>query len=69
MDKEKLMKVLTELWINDENVPTPYTHRCAGLNWFSQGIKNNVVAHIAIEVLGLEEAKKLLEEPELRRSE
>jgi len=62
---KKLMKVLKELWDNDDEVPTPYTSRCAELNWFSQGIKNNVVAHIAIEVLGLEEAKKLLDHPQL----
>lgn len=56
----KLRKVLVELWDNDDEVPDAVTRRCTELNWFSGGVKNNIIAHIAIEVFGKEEAMKML---------
>ena len=57
----KLEETLKELWNNDDNVPTPYSTRCSELDWFSNGIKDNIIAHIAIKVFGLDEAKELLD--------
>ena len=62
---EKLKTVLKELWDDDDSVPEASTSRCCGLDWFSSGVKDNVVAHIMIKIFGLEEAKKLLQAPDL----
>ncbi len=58
--EEKLKKVLKELWDEDDSVPDPASSRCTGLDWFSQGIKDNVVCHIANEVFGEQKAKEIL---------
>lgn len=65
MDEKRLKEALKALWNNDNDVPASNTSRCVELNWFSCGVKDNVVAYIAIEVFGLEEAKKILGEPDL----
>ncbi len=59
MDREKLIRVLKSLWENDDSVPAADNHRCTELDWFSQGVKDNVVMHIANEVFGEEEARKV----------
>ena len=58
---KKLEIILKELWDNDESVPAPVSTWCSRLDWFSQGIKDNILAYIAIEVLGKDKAKKLLD--------
>ncbi len=60
MDRDKLIQVLKSLWENDDSVPDAANYRCTELDWFSQGIKDNVVRHIANEVFGEEEASKIL---------
>ena len=64
---EILKKVLIELWNNDEDVPATFTSRCTGLDWFSEGVKNNVVAYIAVKVFGVQQARELLNEPDLTK--
>ena len=49
---EAIEKVLKELWENDDSVPAAVQFRCTELDWFSQGIKDNIVAYIACRVLG-----------------
>jgi len=59
---KELEPILKDLWDNDDDVPTVANYRCSELNWFSSGIKDNVVASIAVTLLGKEQAEKLLEE-------
>ena len=58
--KNSLEKILIVLWENDDAVPTPFSSRCSELDWFSSGIKDNIVSYIAIEVLGKDRAEELL---------
>jgi hypothetical protein len=61
MVEKKLMKILKELWDNDGTVPDADNTRCTELDWFSQGVKDNVVRYIANELFGEERAEILLE--------
>lgn len=62
---EGLKKALLAVWENDDHVPDSDNGRCTGLDWFSQGVKDNVVAYIAIEAFGLEEARNMLDDQEI----
>ncbi len=59
MDNTVLILTLQELWNNDDNVPPAANFRCTELDWFSGGIKDNVVKHIANEVLGKKKSEEL----------
>lgn len=59
--EEKLIKVLKKLWDNNDTVPGVASMRCTGLDWFSQGVKDNVVKYIANEIFGEERAGVILE--------
>ena len=58
---EAIEKVLKELWENDDSVPVAVQFRCTELDWFSQGIKDNIVAYIAAKVLGMERTEVYLQ--------
>lgn len=60
MDEAKLVQVLQELWKDDNSVPGADNFRCTELDWFSQGVKDNIVKHIANEVFGEAKAEDIL---------
>ena len=61
---EKLKQILIELYNENDSVPAASSTRTTGLDWFSEGVKNNVVAYIALKIFG-EEAKKFLNDEEI----
>jgi len=58
---KKLEELLVKLWNSDNSVPAAVHYRCTELDWFSGGIKDNVVAYIAAKILGIERAEELLD--------
>ncbi len=66
IEDNNLKQILKELWNNSDYVPAAYSFRCTELDWFSESIKNNVVAYIAVRLLGLKVAQDLFEDESIR---
>ena len=54
-------EVLKKLWENDDSVPAAIDFRCTELDWFSRGIKDNIVAYVTAKVLGAGRAEVFLQ--------
>lgn len=58
---DRLKFILKQQWgDNSGYVPTPSNYRCAELDWFSEGIRENILATIAIVVFGKTQSENLL---------
>jgi len=57
-DDNKLKKILKTLFENNDEVPNDWEPRCRELDWFSSGIKDNIVAFIYREMFDEPIAKR-----------
>ena len=61
MNEDKLKVILKALWEENNRVPVAHNAKGCRLDLDNRKIKDNIVGYITIEMLGLEEAKELLE--------
>jgi hypothetical protein len=61
MNEDRLREILKAMWENNGQVPVSHNMKGCRLDLHARRVKDNIIGYIAIEILGLEEAKKLLD--------